>query len=456
MTTQERFLHYITYDTQSDEDAALTPSTPKQKRLGARLAQELQEMGLEHAHLAENGAVYAWLPATAGKEDLPVLALIAHMDTAPRVPGENVKAQIVRYEGGDLVLNAERGIVMTPAGFPDLNDQVGKELIVTDGTTLLGADDKAGVAEIFSAVAYLAEHPELAHGRVAVCITPDEEVGRGADSIDLDLLGADFAYTVDGGPLGTLEYENFNAASAEVVIHGVNIHPGDAKNKMKNACLMAAELIAMVPPAESPAHTEGYEGFYHLCGMEGDESEAKLSWILRDHDWDSFEARKQTMQRIGDYLNGKYGPMSVEVRLTDSYYNMKEKILPHPELLDWARAFDNKPKHVFVTHGDDTVTEVFAQRLKEDLGYDATAPFSGTEYDLLENKCIHEAPGIRIVKATASPKASRAARAYEKLLAMGRRLMTVIRKNEGCPNKDLDRFARDIQSLCDKWDRDDI
>ena len=209
---------------------------------------------------------------------------------------------------------------------------------MTDGTTLLGADDKAGVAEIFSAVAYLAEHPELSHGRVAVCITPDEEVGRGADYIDLDLLGADFAYTVDGGPLGTLEYENFNAASAEVVIHGVNIHPGDAKNKMKNACLMAAELIAMVPPAESPAHTEGYEGFYHLCGMEGDESEAKLSWILRDHDWASFEARKQTMQRIGDYLNGKYGPMSVEVRLTDSYYNMKEKILPHPELLDWARA----------------------------------------------------------------------------------------------------------------------
>ena len=237
MTTQERFLHYITYDTQSDEDSALTPSTPKQKRLGARLAQELQEMGLEHAHLAENGAVYSWLPATAGKEDLPVLALIAHMDTAPRVPGENVKANLVRYEGGDLVLNAERGIVMTPANFPDLNDQVGKELIVTDGTTLLGADDKAGVAEIFSAVAYLAEHPELSHGRVAVCITPDEEVGRGADYIDLDLLGADFAYTVDGGPLGTLEYENFNAASAEVVIHGVNIHPGDAKNKMKNACL---------------------------------------------------------------------------------------------------------------------------------------------------------------------------------------------------------------------------
>lgn len=332
----ERFLHYITYDTQSDEDSALTPSTPKQKRLGARLAQELQEMGLEHAHLAENGAVYGWLPATAGKEDLPVLALIAHMDTAPRVPGENVKAQIVRYEGGDLVLNAERGIVMTPTNFPDLNDQVGKELIVTDGTTLLGADDKAGVAEIFSAVAYLAEHPELAHGRVAVCITPDEEVGRGADYIDLDLLGADFAYTVDGGPLGTLEYENFNAASAEVVIHGVNIHPGDAKNKMKNACLMAAELIAMVPPAESPAHTEGYEGFYHLLSIEGHCEEGKLSYIIRDHDRQKFEQRKKFLADCVAKMNEKYGEGVFEITLTDQYYNMKEKIEPNMHVIDFV------------------------------------------------------------------------------------------------------------------------
>lgn len=332
----ERFLHYITYDTQSDEDSDLTPSTPKQKRLGARLAQELQDLGLEHAHLAENGAVYGWLPATAGKEDLPVLALIAHMDTAPRVPGENVKAQIVRYEGGDLVLNAERGIVMTPTNFPDLNDQVGKELIVTDGTTLLGADDKAGVAEIFSAVAYLAEHPELAHGRVAVCITPDEEVGRGADYIDLALLGADFAYTVDGGPLGTLEYENFNAASAEVVIHGVNIHPGDAKNKMKNACLMAAELIAMVPPAESPAHTEGYEGFYHVTGLSGDESAAQVGLIIRDHDRERFEGRKRFLQQLTDYLNLRHGEGTFTLELKDSYYNMKEMILPHMELIHRA------------------------------------------------------------------------------------------------------------------------
>lgn len=353
----ERFLHYITYDTQSDEDSALTPSTPKQKRLGARLAQELQDLGLEHAHLAENGAVYGWLPATAGKEDLPVLALIAHMDTAPRVPGENVKAQIVRYEGGDLVLNAERGIVMTPAGFPDLNDQVGKELIVTDGTTLLGADDKAGVAEIFSAVAYLAEHPELAHGRVAVCITPDEEVGRGADYIDLDLLGADFAYTVDGGPLGTLEYENFNAASAEVVIHGVNIHPGDAKNKMKNACLMAAELIAMVPPAESPAHTEGYEGFYHVNYCQAVEENAYVNLIIRDHDRAKFESRKEFLRNLTDYLNGVYGAGTFELVLKDSYYNMREKIEPHMHLIDRAlaafRAKGVEPRTVPIRGGTD-------------------------------------------------------------------------------------------------------
>lgn len=353
----ERFLYYITYDTQSDEDSALTPSTPKQKRLGARLAQELQDLGLEHAHLAENGAVYGWLPATAGKEDLPVLALIAHMDTAPRVPGENVKAQIVRYEGGDLVLNAERGIVMTPTNFPDLNDQVGKELIVTDGTTLLGADDKAGVAEIVSAVAYLAEHPELSHGRVAVCITPDEEVGRGADYIDLDLLGADFAYTVDGGPLGTLEYENFNAASAEVVIHGVNIHPGDAKNKMKNACLMAAELIVMVPPVESPAHTEGYEGFYHVTDVSGNETEVVLHAIIRDHDREKFEARKTFVENAVRYLNGVWGEDSFQLELKDSYYNMKEKLLPHMELIDNAcaamRAVGVEPEIVPIRGGTD-------------------------------------------------------------------------------------------------------
>lgn len=338
MTATERFLKYITFDTESDESSQTVPSTEKQKVLGAYLARELEEMGLEGAHMDQYGYVYGWLPASKGREDDPVVALIAHMDTAPRVSGKNVKARVVAYAGGDIVLNQEKGIVMKAAEFPDLADQVGKHLIVTDGTTLLGADDKAGVAEIFTAVDHLIQHPELPHGRVAVCITPDEEVGQGADYVDLEKLGAAYGYTVDGGPLGSLEYENFNAAGANVTIHGVNIHPGDAKNKMKNACLIAAELIAMVPPAEAPAHTEGYEGFYHLCTMSGDESEAKLEWIIRDHDREKFEARKTVMANIGDYLNDKYGPGTVEMDIQDTYRNMKEMVLPHPEILDRARS----------------------------------------------------------------------------------------------------------------------
>ena len=338
MTALERFLRYVTYDTQSSETSETTPSTPKQRLLGKALAQELQDLGLEGAHLAENGAVYAWLPATPGREKVPVLALIAHMDTAPRVPSENVQARVVHYEGGDLVLNQEKGIVTTLKEFPDLAGQVGKDLVVTDGTTLLGADDKAGVAEILTAMEHLLAHPERPHGRVALCFTPDEEVGTGADYVDLDKLGADFGYTVDGGPLGTLEYENFNAASAKVTFHGVNIHPGEGKGKLRNACLMASQFIALVPPAEDPAHTAGYEGFYHLCTMSGDESRAELEWIIRDHDRAAFAGRKEVFEQITDFLCRRYGPGTVELALTDSYYNMKEKILPHPQLLDWARA----------------------------------------------------------------------------------------------------------------------
>ncbi len=338
MTATERFLKYITFDTESDEKSDSVPSTEKQKVLGACLARELADLGLENPHMDQQGYVYGWLPATPGREDDPVVALIAHMDTAPRVSGKDVKARVVEYTGGDIVLNGEQGIVMRAAEFPDLAENLGKHLIVTDGTTLLGADDKAGIAEIFSALEYLMNHPELAHGRAAVCITPDEEIGRGADHLDLDKLGAAYGYTVDGGPLGLLEYENFNAAGAEVVIHGVNIHPGEGKNKMKNACLLAAEFIAMMPPAETPAHTEGYEGFYHLCTMAGDEGEARLEWIIRDHDREKFEARKDFVCRVGRYLNDKYGDGTVEVKVEDSYRNMKEKILPHPEILERARA----------------------------------------------------------------------------------------------------------------------
>ncbi len=338
MTATERFLRYITYDTQSDEDSKARPSTEKQLVLARLLVGELNALGLENAHLDPHGAVYAHLPAAPGREKDPVLALISHMDTAPSAPGANIKAKKVLCTGEDIVLNEEKGIVMEVSVFPDLKENTGKELIVTDGTTLLGADDKAGVAEIMAALEYLTAHPELPHGRVAVCFTPDEEIGQGASYVDLDKLGADVGFTVDGGPLGSLEYENFNAASAEIIVHGVNIHPGEGKNKMKNASLIAARFIAMVPPAESPAHTEGYEGFYHLCGMEGDETTAKLSWIIRDHDKGKFEARKQTIRRIADYLNDVYGAGTIDAEIKDSYYNMLEKLADHEFLIYRARA----------------------------------------------------------------------------------------------------------------------
>ena len=336
MNVIERFLRYVSFDTQSAEDSDTVPTTAKQKLLGAALAQELTEIGLHGAKMDEYGYVYGWLPATAGCEGIPCVGLIAHMDTSPDAPGDGVKPQIIHYEGGDIPLS-ER-VIMREADFESLKKYVGRDLIVTDGTTLLGADDKAGVAEILTAMEYLVNHPELPHGRIAVGITPDEEVGSGADHFDVEGFGAAAAYTVDGGELGELEYENFNAASAEITIHGVNIHPGSAKNKMKSAILMAVELVNMLPPAETPAHTEGYEGFYHLCEMSGDETTATLSYIIRDHDRDSFEARKVFLTRVVNYLNAKYGAGTVEMDLKDSYYNMREQIEPHMYLILRARA----------------------------------------------------------------------------------------------------------------------
>ena len=338
MNVIERFLKYVTYDTQSDDHSDTTPTTAKQKVLGELLAGELSQMGLSNAHMDEYGYVYAWLPATHGCEGVPCLGLIAHMDTSPSAPGEGVKPRVIRYEGGDITLNEEKGVVMRAAEFESLARYVGQELIVTDGTTLLGADDKAGVAEIMSAMEYLVEHPELPHGRIAVCFTPDEEVGQGTDHFDVEGFGAAVAYTVDGGELGEIEYENFNAASAEVLVHGVNIHPGSAKNKMKNALLIAVELAGMLPPAETPAHTEGYEGFYHLQGMGGNETEAEMHYLIRDHDREKFEGRKAFLTRAAAYLNDKYGAGTVELVLKDSYYNMKEQIEPHMYLILRARA----------------------------------------------------------------------------------------------------------------------
>lgn len=332
----ERFLRYVSYDTQSSECSNTTPTTEKQKLLGAALARELGEIGLHGVKMDEFGYVYGWLPATAGQEGVPCLGLIAHMDTSPDAPGAGVRARVVHYAGGALPLSEH--VVMRPEEFESLKRYVGQELIVTDGTTLLGADDKAGIAEIVTAVEYLIHHPELPHGRIAVGFTPDEEVGSGADHFDVEGFGAAAAYTVDGGELGELEYENFNAASARVTVRGFHIHPGSAKGKMRNACLMAMEFVSMLPQAETPAHTEGYEGFFHLSHMEGDETEARLSYLIRDHDRARFEARKERLNLIAAYLNEKYGPATVQVELKDSYYNMRERLEPHMYLIHRARA----------------------------------------------------------------------------------------------------------------------
>lgn len=336
MNVIERFLKYVSFDTKSDEESETVPSSEKQKLLGAYLVEELKGIGMRDAHMDEYGYVYAWLDASDGCENVPTLGLVAHMDTSPDVSGANVKARIVRYEGGELPLG--NGEALRPEIFPNLARYVGEELIVTDGTTLLGADDKAGLAEIVSACDHLIKHPEIKHGKIAVGFTPDEEIGRGADHFDVKGFGAVTAYTVDGGELGEIEYENFNAASAHIAIKGVNIHPGSAKDKMKNAILMANELISMMPPAETPAHTEGYEGFYHVHTFRGSESEAEIGMIIRDHDMEKFQARKAFMEKLVAYLNGKWGEGSFALTLKDSYYNMKEKILPHMELIENAKA----------------------------------------------------------------------------------------------------------------------
>lgn len=336
MNVTERFLRYVSYDTKSDPESGKHPSSEKQLKLAAALRDELAFLGLEKVKLSELGYVSAELPASEGCEDIPRIGLIAHMDTSPDMPGNDIKARTVEYSGGDILLNEEKNIVMTVADFPYLEDYIGKHLIVTDGTTLLGADDKAGVAEIFSALEYLAAHPEIKHGAVPVCITPDEEIGEGADGFDVEGFAADFAYTVDGGALGELEYENFNAASAKLTFNGINIHPGSAKDKMKNAVLIAAEYIGMLPADEIPAKTEGYEGFYHLNNFGGDVEKSYLFYIIRDHDREKLEEKKRIVQAAADALNEKYGAGTVEAEITDSYYNMREKIEPHMYIIDRA------------------------------------------------------------------------------------------------------------------------
>lgn len=336
MKAHERFLEYVAFATTSDENSESCPSTEAQLVFAKYLAGELAILGLKDVKVSAKGYVYAYLPPSEGlKEDLPAIGLIAHMDTSDGAPGENIKPSIINYKGGDIQL--ADGSTISPKDFDFLESYINQELIVTDGTTLLGADDKAGIAEIVTAMEYLLAHPDLKHGKICLGFTPDEEIGRGADFFDIEGFGADFAYTVDGGTLGELEYENFNAASASLEFTGFNVHPGSAKNKMKNACLMVQDFLNLLPSEETPASTEGYEGFFHITSLKGDESSAEIKLLIRDHDRKKFEDRKEFIRKAAALICEKYGPGSAKATLRDSYYNMKEYILPVMHVVERAK-----------------------------------------------------------------------------------------------------------------------
>lgn len=333
----ERFLTYIVVDTQSEEEVQQFPSTKKQFNLAQMLVEELREIGVKEVSLDENnGYIYASIPAT--KDGLRTIGFVSHMDTAPSMSGTNVKPRIVKnYDGGDIVLNQSLQIVLSPSQFPELLHSVGKDLVVTDGTTLLGADDKAGIAEIMTMAEYLVAHPEIPHGEIKIGFTPDEEVGRGVDFFDVERFGAEFAYTVDGGAIGELEYENFNAASGKLEIKGRNIHPGSAKNKMVNSLQIGMEFQGMLPKYQDPANTEGYEGFFHLDSMTGGVEDTTMAYIIRDHDMNLFEEKKELFVKTAAFLNEKYGEGTVTATVKDSYYNMKSMVEPHMHLIDNAK-----------------------------------------------------------------------------------------------------------------------
>lgn len=334
MDIVERFLKYVSFDTQSAEDQDTTPSTAKQLKLAEYLRDELTSIGMTEVEMDENGYVYATLPANTDKE-VPTIGFISHMDTSPDCSGANIHPRIVEhYDGGDIVLDAEAGLVTSPKKFPELLDHVGEDIIVTDGHTLLGADDKAGIAEIVQAMVYLIEHPEIKHGRVRVGFNPDEEIGLGAHKFDVKKFDCAWGYTMDGGELGELEYENFNAASAKIEVKGVSVHPGYAKGKMINAARVAAEFAAQMPVTETPEQTIEFEGFYHLLGIEGNVEHATLSYIIRDHDRKRFEKRKAFVQKAAEWMNERYGEGVVTATINDQYYNMREKIEPVPYVVD--------------------------------------------------------------------------------------------------------------------------
>ncbi len=351
----ERFLRYVQVDTQSSEETAdRCPSTDKQFALANMLRDEMAQMGLTDIVMDEHGYVYATLPANTSKP-VPTIGFIAHMDTSPDCSGQNVKPRIIEhYDGSDIVLNAEQNIITAVAQFPELKKHIGEDLIVTDGTTLLGADDKAGIAEIMTAMSYLMQHPEIEHGRIRVAFNPDEEIGQGAHKFNVELFGCQWAYTMDGSEVGELEYENFNAASAKVTIHGRNVHPGYAKDKMKNACLIASEFALQMPPNERPETTDGYQGFFHLYSSQATVEEATLTYIIRDHNQGMFQLRKQVLLDTAERLNGQYGEGTVEVELKEQYQNMLCQLQDKPH-----------------------ITEIAKQAIKEACGFCRVVPIRG-------------------------------------------------------------------------------
>lgn len=334
----ERFIKYVKFDTKSDEESTTVPSTASQLILAKEIGMELETLGMKEVSVDTNGYVMATLPSNLDNDShSPIIGFIAHMDTSPDMPGLNVKPKFVEnYDGKDILLNSEKNIILSPKDFPELKDYIGKTLITTDGTTLLGADDKAGIAEIITAIEHLISHSEIKHGTIRIGFTPDEEIGAGADHFDVKKFNADLAYTVDGGPIGELEYENFNAAGAKIIIQGRNVHPGSAKNKMINSMLISSEFIAALPCDETPGTTEGYEGFYHLVGISGEVECTTLKYIIRDFDKASFENRKVKLQNIVDEFNLKYGKGTLVLTLNDQYFNMKEIIEKHKYIVDTA------------------------------------------------------------------------------------------------------------------------
>lgn len=336
MKLEDRFIEYTKFDTQSEEESNMVPSTQKQIKLAELLKEELRSLGLKEIILDNKGYLYATLPSNIDI-DVPTIGFIAHLDTSPSMSGKDVKARIVRhYDGNNIVLDAKEGIVLSPSVFPELLDHKDESIIVTDGHTLLGADDKAGIAEIVSAVEYITNHPEIKHGNIRLGFNPDEEIGMGAANFNVDLFGCDWAYTVDGGEVGEMEYENFNAAKLKIIIHGLDVHPGYAKNKMINALLIAGEITRLFPSNETPANTEGYEGFYHLISMSGSVDQAEMTYIIRDHDSVCFEKRKEYALNIINVINSRYGSGVAEAIITDQYRNMREMIEKVPHVIDLA------------------------------------------------------------------------------------------------------------------------